>query len=280
MNYFLKPFLTVAYNQLSAFSGSDKFWSLLDTVFGTQYNRTAAATLRSQWQSGNFSQLPKFQVISSSILGNARGAYAASKNTIYLSDKFVASASDESIKAVLLEEVGHFIDAYINQTDTVGDEGAIFAALVQGQFLDTKTLQALKAEDDHATITLNGQQIEVEEANYTGDNNANNLSGGIDNDLLIGLGGNDTLNGNGGTDGLYGDDGNDSLIGGAGDDYNTYLGNSRYGGLYGGAGNDTLNGGDGADYLDPGIGIDSVVGGSGNDTLNIDYTGETTPLTI
>jgi Ca2+-binding RTX toxin-like protein len=121
--------------------------------------------------------------------------------------------------------------------------------------------------------------------NYTGNDNANNLVGGIDNDLLIGLGGNDTLNGGAGSDGLYGDDGNDSLIGGTGNDnQSTYLGYlggvSRYGGLYGGAGNDTLNGGDGNDYLDSGTGIDSVIGGAGIDTLNIDYTGETTPLTI
>ena len=59
-----------------------------------------------------------------------------------------------------------------------------------------------------------------------------------------------------------------------------YFDSSRYGGLYGGAGNDTLNGGDGDDYLDTGTGIDSVIGGGGIDTLNIDYTGESTPLTI
>ena len=280
MNIFLRSFVTLTYNHLGAFSGLENFWNLFDTVFGTQYNSTVAATVRSQWQAGDFSQLPQVEVISSSILGNAYGAYASSTNKIYLSDSFVATATPAALRAVLLEEIGHFVDAQINQTDSAGDEGAIFAALVQGYSLDAETLQALKAEDDHATITLNGQKIEVEQANYTGDNNANNLVGGSEDDLLIGLGGNDTLNGGSGSDGLYGDDGNDSLIGGAGDDDRSYLGSSRYGGLYGGAGNDTLNGGDGADYLDPGIGIDTVIGSGGIDTLNIDYTGESTPLTI
>ncbi|MFM6074119.1 MAG: hypothetical protein ACKPB9_21445, partial [Dolichospermum sp.] len=59
--------------------------------------------------------------------------------------------------------IGHFIDAQINLSDSAGDEGAIFAALVQGYSLDTQTLQALKAEDDHATITINGQVVAVEQ---------------------------------------------------------------------------------------------------------------------
>ena len=57
-------------------------------------------------------------------LGNANGAYAGSTNKIYLSDSFLANATPEAISAVLLEEIGHFIDAQINQTDTPGDEPA------------------------------------------------------------------------------------------------------------------------------------------------------------
>ncbi|MDB9466963.1 Calx-beta domain-containing protein, partial [Dolichospermum circinale] len=99
----------------------------------------------------------------SSILGNANGAYASSNNQIYLSANFLATSTAEAISAVLLEEIGHFIDGHINISDSAGDEGAIFAELVQGNSLDTQTLQALKAEDDHATITINGQNIQVEQ---------------------------------------------------------------------------------------------------------------------
>ncbi|MDM3863244.1 MAG: hypothetical protein PT118_26225, partial [Aphanizomenon gracile PMC644.10] len=103
----------------------------------------------------------------SSILGGANGAYASSKNKIYLSNTFVAGASLAAISGVLLEEIGHFVDAKINQTDSAGDEGAIFAALVRGQNLDVETLRVLKAEDDHSIITLNGQKIKVENAANT-----------------------------------------------------------------------------------------------------------------
>jgi len=160
----LNSVLPITYNQLIDFANKNNFWQVFDTAFGTQYNRSLAEILRLQWEAGDFSQLPQIEVLDSSILGGANGAYASSKNRIYLSNTFVASASLAAISGVLLEEIGHFVDAKINQTDSAGDEGAIFAALVQGQNLDVETLRILKAEDDHSIITLNGQSTPVEQS--------------------------------------------------------------------------------------------------------------------
>ncbi|MBS3030643.1 MAG: SBBP repeat-containing protein [Dolichospermum sp. DET50] len=162
MNLFLNSALTLTYNQLKTVSGANNFWQVFDTSFSNQYNRSAAEILRLQWKKGDFTQLPQIEILSSSILGNANGAYATSTNRIYLSDTFVANATTTALSAVLLEEIGHFVDAHINQTDSSGDEGKIFADLVQGKTLDVATLQQLKAENDQATITLNGQTIQVE----------------------------------------------------------------------------------------------------------------------
>ena len=160
----LNSVLPITYNQLIDFANKNNFWQVFDTAFGTQYNRSLAEILRLQWETGDFSQLPQIEVLDSSILGSANGAYASSENRIYLSNTFVASASLAAISGVLLEEIGHFVDAKINQTDSAGDEGAIFAALVQGQNLDVETLRILKAEDDHSIITLNGQSTPVEQS--------------------------------------------------------------------------------------------------------------------
>jgi Ca2+-binding RTX toxin-like protein len=162
MNLFLNSALTLTYNQLITVSDPNNFWQVFDTSFSREYNRSAAEILRLQWQKGDFTQLPQIEILSSSILGNANGAYATSTNSIYLSDTFVANATTTALSAVLLEEIGHFVDAHINQTDSSGDEGKIFADLVQGKTLDVATLQQLKAENDQATITLNGQTIQVE----------------------------------------------------------------------------------------------------------------------
>ena len=59
------------------------------------------------------------------------GAYtpvgADGEERIYLSDDWLTKADSESIKAVLLEEIGHAIDHRLNgENGSSGDEGAIF----------------------------------------------------------------------------------------------------------------------------------------------------------
>jgi subtilisin-like proprotein convertase family protein len=122
---------------LTNFANLDNFWGLLDTAFGARYDRRAAEGLRSQWQASDFSQFPDLEVVNSSILGNANGAYDSRSNRIYLLDTFVANSTPASVNVVLLEEIGHFVGSQINLTDNPGDEGAIFAALFQGQNLVT-----------------------------------------------------------------------------------------------------------------------------------------------
>ena len=157
------PSLLSVYAQLTSFANLSNFWSLFNMAFGSNYDYTLAAMLRSQWQNQNFSQLPTISVISGDILGNARGAYAKNTNTIYLSDRFVTSASQQSLEAVLLEEIGHFVDAQVNATDTPGDEGELFSALVRGVEISRGELQRLRTEDDTAVIPINRQMVKVEQ---------------------------------------------------------------------------------------------------------------------
>jgi hypothetical protein len=98
-------------------------------------------------------------------LGTAKGAYAISTNKIYLSDAFISSASQQSLEAVILEEFGHFVDAQVNATDTLGDEGELFSALVRGVSLSAAELGRIQAEDDHAIAVIDGQQVAIEQAN-------------------------------------------------------------------------------------------------------------------
>jgi Ca2+-binding RTX toxin-like protein len=156
--------LTTVYQQLTAFAGLESFWTSFDTVFGTEYNLAVAQSFRAQWQSGNFSQLPTIEVIDDQILGNARGAYASSSNTIFLSDTFLETASQQSLEAVILEEFGHFVDAQVNQTDTAGDEGELFSAIVRSVNLSAAELSRIKTEDDHAVVMIDGQAMAIEKS--------------------------------------------------------------------------------------------------------------------
>ncbi|OBQ33098.1 MAG: hemolysin, partial [Anabaena sp. CRKS33] len=169
MTNLLQATLNKTYNQLKNFAGLNDFWNLFEIAFGTQYDHTVATNLRSQWLVGDFSSFPQIEVLDSSILGNASGAYGTSTNKIYLASNFLDTATDTDIIAVLLEEYGHFVDAHINQTDSAGDEGDIFSRLVRGNILSAETLQALKGENDWATITVGGQSIQIEQALTSGD---------------------------------------------------------------------------------------------------------------
>ncbi|WP_287737276.1 choice-of-anchor L domain-containing protein, partial [Microcystis sp. M045S2] len=149
------------------FAQSDGFWANLETAFGTSYDVVKATELRQQWKSRNFSQLPPIEVLSDEVLGTANGAYASSTNKIYLSASFLNTASPAAIVNVILEEIGHYVDAQVNQVDSAGDEGAIFANLVSGESLSSQQLQVLKLENDTAIVEIDGQQIQIEQSSLT-----------------------------------------------------------------------------------------------------------------
>ncbi|WP_272481070.1 Calx-beta domain-containing protein, partial [Microcystis aeruginosa] len=159
----LLPLLPAVDDILFDFAQSDGFWANLVTAFGTSYDVVKATQLRQQWQSRNFSQLPPIEVLSDEVLGTANGAYSSSTNKIYLSASFLNTASSAAIINVILEEIGHYVDAQINLVDSAGDEGAIFSELVSGESLSSQQLQVLKLENDTAIVEIDGQQIQIEQ---------------------------------------------------------------------------------------------------------------------
>ncbi|NCS46422.1 MAG: VCBS repeat-containing protein, partial [Microcystis aeruginosa BS11-05] len=194
MNSYLLPIIPAVDDILFNFAQSDGFWANLATAFGTNYDVVKATQLRQQWQSRDFSQLPPIEVLSGEVLGTAKGAYAVSTNKIYLSASFLNTAAPAAIVDVIVEEIGHFIDAQINSSDTPGDEGQLFSALVRGEVLTEEQIAAIQSENDAATITVDGQAISVEmafSADFNGDGksdlavanyNSNNVS------VLLGTG--------------------------------------------------------------------------------------------
>jgi len=117
-----------ALDALQSFAHQENFWNLFEIAFGSGYDRPTVQRLRAQWQAGDTGIFPTLAVVTQEILGTASGAYG--NGTIYLSDQFLANASETGVVRVLLEEYGHFVDAQVNTLDSPGDEGEIFAALV------------------------------------------------------------------------------------------------------------------------------------------------------
>jgi hypothetical protein len=119
--------------------------------------------LVSQWTEGDFSSLPPIVLLPASSMPGAAGAYAISTGTIYLNESWLETASDERVIAVLTEELGHHLDGLLNSTDTPGDEGEVFAALLG----NADTLQETYSQSfeiiDAVTIRL-GNTIHSAEA--------------------------------------------------------------------------------------------------------------------
>ncbi|MDJ0583895.1 choice-of-anchor Q domain-containing protein, partial [Microcystis sp. M49636_WE2] len=186
MTYSLLPILPVVDDVLFNFAQSDEFWANLAIAFGTSYDVVKATQLRQQWHSRNFSQIPPIEVLSDEVLGTANGAYSRSTNKIYLSASFLNTASPAAIINVILEEIGHYVDAQINQNDAPGDEGEYFSALVRGVDLTTQEVARITTENDFANITITGSNISVEKSapiiltvNTTADQNDGTTTGGL-----------------------------------------------------------------------------------------------------
>ena len=128
----------------------------LREIFGAENHQSAA--LLHQIHQGDFSWIPGVEILPSTLLEQAYGAYARETGTIYLASDCPADLKE----SVLLEEIGHHIDALFNATETPGDEGALFSAAVRGITLSDEEMTAILNEDDSSVLSLHGREIAVE----------------------------------------------------------------------------------------------------------------------
>ena len=166
-----------AYNTLSDFANREEFLLKIQTAFGKTFHADKLEGLRQQWIAGDFASLPQIEILTGTQLRGANAAYAGENDTIYFSEDFLSQYADNlsAINSVLVEEIGHYVDWQINDEDTPGDEGAIFTAIVLGQYLDYSTLGSMKQEDDSNLLNLGNSSISVEQSietkAYSGDLN-------------------------------------------------------------------------------------------------------------
>ena len=172
-----KPIL-LSQNSLTTLIDSPQRENILQAIFGDRFDVDAAIAWLSAEANNNFSNFPTIEIVSAQSINHAQGAYSADTNTIYLATQFVAQNdnSPETIRDVILEEYGHFLDAQFNPIDAVGDEGYLFAGMTQKRAFTPQEIASVRAESDIATIAINNQTIQIEQAN-PGDNPAFDLIG-------------------------------------------------------------------------------------------------------
>ena len=105
----LRSTLSGVWNELQTRASSTDFVALLQQVFGQGRESTAQA-LADRLATGDQLNL-RFELLSGRVMGGAMGAYASAgpdgQPTIYINADWLQSASNEQLRLVLLEEIGH-----------------------------------------------------------------------------------------------------------------------------------------------------------------------------
>ncbi len=135
------------------------FDELLTSIFGGDIDQAQAEGFRQSALQGDFSYLPNIEYIGASVLQGGNGAYSVDTNTIYINEELRGT---ELGAQTFVEEAGHFLDTRLNTGDTRGDEGGLFRRVLAGESLAAEAIDAIRTEDDSGTITINGEQVDVE----------------------------------------------------------------------------------------------------------------------
>ncbi|BAY20472.1 putative peptidase [Calothrix sp. NIES-2100] len=158
------PNLALIYAAGSIFKSN--FVEASQIAFGDTFDIHKAEALGVEIFGGHYGVLPDVQFLSNTQINGAFGAYAKSTNTIYINSDFLTqnSTNPNAVGKVLVEEQGHFLDAYANRVDSPGDEGEILAELISGNQLSADKLSQLRREDDTKTIVVDGSRLLVEQS--------------------------------------------------------------------------------------------------------------------
>ncbi|MDE5093102.1 MAG: FG-GAP-like repeat-containing protein, partial [Trichodesmium sp. St11_bin5] len=109
--------------------------------------------------------LPEVIMLPAADMEPAVGAYDPLTGSIYLADSLLPDTDGAEygvLVDVLLEELGHFLDSQLSESDSPGDEGELLAALVRGEELTQFQVMMLRGQDDRVDIWVGGVEVEVE----------------------------------------------------------------------------------------------------------------------
>ena len=158
----------IAVDALQNFFTKTDYITGLQIAFGNNLNLSTTTgtveNLLTSYKNGGFTVLPSVELQPGSVMGQTNGAFSADNYKIYLNAQFAATASNEELANVLLEEYGHAIDTLLSSVDSEGDEGELFAKVVTATPLDNLLINALKHEDDTTSLFLDEKTRLVEQS--------------------------------------------------------------------------------------------------------------------
>jgi hypothetical protein len=157
-------------DQLSELAADpEQFQHSIEQAFGDNVDAQATEQLRQRAVDGDYSWLPEIRYVTPSILNGANGAYSEQQNVIFINSDLIGT---EEAQNTFAEEASHHIDKLINSVDTQGDEGELFARMLNRENLTRAQLSAIQSENDTGQLSIDGETLDVE-FRQTSDANSN-----------------------------------------------------------------------------------------------------------
>ena len=110
-------FLPFWYDQLQQFSSNGRLSASAEESLLLKREPQALRDLLSQFSARGFHDVPEIVLLSNADFNGAIGAFAVSPRCDCFNSEFFATAMQDSIMAVLAEELGHRLDAKLNLMD-------------------------------------------------------------------------------------------------------------------------------------------------------------------
>ena len=130
----------------------------LEGIYGPRLDWATTFKHIAAFRRTDFSLLPAIHTLPAADMPGLWGGYSRDTREVYLS----ADCPQEHLSAVLIEEIGHFLDQELCAEETPGEEGARFAALV----LDLPVGSDVD-DDSLAPLSFEGRELLVEAARKT-----------------------------------------------------------------------------------------------------------------
>ncbi len=144
-----------------AASNPSAFRESLELAMGPRADGQAVNALIDAAVEGSL-PMPQLRFVDAGSLGaGALGAYDPRGGGTILLDRSLL-ADPVAMERVFTEEAGHHFDALLGAGDAAGDEGELFARSMLGEDLSAADISALRTENDHGRVMLDGRLTVVE----------------------------------------------------------------------------------------------------------------------
>ena len=126
----LQALLGLWQQQIRAWAQNGALVSAAVHALGLGQEPLALTVLAEALGQGDFSGLPAVELMADDELPGARSHFSDSSQTVFLNSSWLAGSDQDAVLHELTVRWGEHLDTLLNISDTPGDEGSHFAALL------------------------------------------------------------------------------------------------------------------------------------------------------